>query len=108
MLKRKPEIHLSHKTRAKVNFSITSKAEIRKEFESLYSNFKKLAKNFDDIPMKSILSQMRETFDFNSKKQNENYEYIFKTYHFRYFDSTVGKLRTAIKQEETTLFQIKQ
>ena len=108
LLERKPNICLSQKNATTLNLLLASKIEIRKEFEKLYVNFKKLAKNFDDVPMKSILSRMRETFDFDSKQQNEKFEHIFKTYHFRYFDSTVGKLRTAIKQVETTLYQIKQ
>lgn len=87
LLKTKPELELSQKVQQKVDLAFNSKVKIRKEFENIYINFKSLAKNFDNIPMKAILSKMREVFGFeNNQKQSPSR--IRK-----YYDSTTMTFR---------------
>ena len=89
LLKLNPDIQLIPKISKKVEFAINTKNEIKKEFENIYRNFKNMAKKFDDIPMKEILKLMREVFDFEGTKQNEESEYVQKKYLAnRYWDST--------------------
>lgn len=89
LLKLNPDLQLTHKVSKKVEFAISTKNELRKDFETIYRNFKNLAKGFDDIPMKEILKLMREVFDFGGTKQNEESEYVQKKYLAnRYWDST--------------------
>lgn len=89
LLKLNPNLQLTHKVSKKVEFAISTKNELRKEFETIYKNFKNMAKKFDDIPMKEILKLMREVFDFEGTKQNEESEYVQKKYLAnRYWDST--------------------
>lgn len=89
LLKLNPDLQLTHKVSKKVEFAISTKNELRKDFETIYRNFKNLAKGFDDIPMKEILKLMREVFDFEGTKQYEESEYVQKRYLAnRYWDST--------------------
>ena len=106
LLKRNSEIRLTQKTRQKVELAINSRIQIRKEFENIYSTFKNMAKSFDDIPMKAILSKMRETFDFDSQKQKENHEYIDKHYHPKYYDANSGKIRDILQKEDKKFYTI--
>ena len=100
VLKNNNDKRLSRKTKHKVYFAINSRIELRKEFETIYRRFKSLAKGFDDIPMKAILSQMRESFDFNGKTLNENFEYIPEGLFSRYYDSTTGKIRYLMQVQD--------
>ena len=106
LLKRNSEIRLTQKTKQKVELAINSRIQIRKEFENIYSSFKNMAKSFDDIPMKAILSKMRETFDFDSQKQKENHEYIVKHYHPKYYDANSGKIRDLLQKEDKKFYTI--
>ena len=106
LLKRNSEIRLTQKTRQKVELAINSRIQIRKEFENIYSAFKNMAKSFDDIPMKAILSKMRETFDFDSQKQKENHEYIDKHYRPKYYDANSGKIRDLLQKEDKKFYTI--
>ena len=65
-----------------------------------------MTKSFDDIPMKAILSKMRETFDFDSQKQKENHEYIDKHYHPKYYDANSGKIRDILQKEDKKFYTI--
>ena len=100
ILKNNDDKHLSRKTKHKINFAINSRIELRKEFETIYRRFKSLAKGFDDIPMKAILSQMREAFDFDNNILNENFKYIPEDSLQRYYDSTTGKIRYIMQVQD--------
>lgn len=89
LLKLRPDMQLTNKINNKVLNAINSKTQLRKEFEIIYRNFKNMAKKFDDIPMKEILKLMREVFDFNSTKLNEEIEYVEN----KYYDANTGKTR---------------
>jgi len=107
LLEKHPNIYLTPKVSRKVSFVIKSRIEIRKEFEAIYSHFKKLAKGYNDVPMKEILTKMREVFDLDSKRQNENYTHIYKTYQPKYFDATIAKINKSLLQANTTIYGIK-
>ncbi len=82
ILKTKPELELSQKVQQKIDLALSSKVIIRKEFENLYRNFRNMAKNFDDIPMKAISSKMREVFGFENNPQHSQSRIR------KYYDST--------------------
>jgi len=62
------------------------KKSLRRDFESIYINFKRTAMSFEDIPMKMILKRMREVFDFNTQHMKIQQG-------FRYYDSTTMTIR---------------
>ena len=47
--------------------ALDSKKLLRNEFETIYRNFKSMAKKLDNVPMNQILKAMREAFDFEGK-----------------------------------------
>lgn len=76
----------------KILFMQEKKKSLRKDFESVYKNFKRTAMGLEDIPMKSILKKMYTAFDFDGKKysnpnntQNEN--------HHPYYDANTMQIR---------------
>lgn len=58
---------LTPKINTKVSFAVNTKNELRKEFETIYRNFKSMAKKLEDIPMKEILSRMRIVFNISNR-----------------------------------------
>lgn len=94
-LKNNPSINPTKKASNKILLAINTKQQLRKEFETIYTTFKNMAKKLDDIPMKEILKRMREVFDFNSTKTNEELKYVEEKYQpIRYYDSTTMTIRT--------------
>lgn len=55
----------------KVQSAMHTKVEIRKDFETVYRNFKSMAKKLEDVPMKEILSKMREVFIFDAEEESK-------------------------------------
>lgn len=70
LLENHPELKLNKKTNQQVSYALSTKGLIRKEYETIYHNFKNMAKKLDNIPMKEMLKKMREVFerDENSRK----------------------------------------
>ena len=93
-LKNNPNINPTKKVSNKLLLAINTKMQLRKELETIYRNFKSMAKKLDDIPLKEILKRMREVFDFNSTKTNEESKYVEEKYQpIRYYDSTTMTIR---------------
>ena len=90
ILKLNPNLNLTHKNSKIVLSAINSKIEMRKDFETIYSNFKSTAKKFDDIPMNYVLKQMREIFGFNNTKTQSESSLQ------KYYDSTSMKIKHII------------
>ncbi len=89
LLKLHSDMQLTPKVSKQVSYAINTKNELRKDYETIYRNFKNMAKKFDDIPMKEILKCMREVFDFDNINQNESNH----TKRDIYWDSTTMKFR---------------
>lgn len=72
-----------------------NKKYLKAEFERIYKHFRSIAKGLEDVPMKYILSLMRNYFDFN----NEN------------FNGTTSKQETSkyrLVTAEELMYEIKQ
>ena len=52
------------------------KKQYRKEFETIYNNFKRITKGCDFPRRNEILSKMRKAFDFDSAKYYAPDQYI--------------------------------
>lgn len=72
MLKNTTYIKLSASTNKKIAQAHSTKSELIKNFVTIYKNFKSLAKGFDDIPMKAILTRMQDCFNFNTNNENKS------------------------------------
>ena len=81
-----PDMNITAKNRKQLIFAINTKIQIRKDFETIYKNFKNMAKGFDDIPMKEILKRMREVFKFDGTQELEYYEDVYKIYSPNYYE----------------------
>lgn len=69
-LENHPELILNKKTNQHIDFALRTKGLIKKEYETIYHNFKNMAKKLDNIPMKEMLKKMSEVFEReeNSRK----------------------------------------
>lgn len=68
LIKINPEMNLTTKINKQVSYALSTKSELKKQFEIIYKNFQNMAKKFDDIPMKEILKRMRKVFGFEEYK----------------------------------------
>lgn len=85
LLKYNNDVNISNKVQKQVKAALQTKSKIINEFNTIYNNFKNTAKNMPEyMPMKDVLSNMRESFDFSSKTT---------TTHNQYYDSTTTTLR---------------
>ena len=88
LIKSKPDIRLMPGIRKKISTALNSKNLLRQDFETIYRNFKSMAKSFEDIPMKDILKHMRDCFNFNTDNENKT-----NNKPMRYYDSITMTMR---------------
>jgi len=80
VLKYNKDVKLSNKTQKQIKIALESKSKIINEFETIYKNFKNMAKNMPEhMPIKEVLANMRESFDFVSKETNICHQYYDST-----------------------------
>ena len=83
----KPEEYVYEYNANVIEFLLQKKKIIRSEFEKSYIYFRNTVKSLNnkEIPMNKILTQIRDVFDFDSKKinssdiseLNEKYQYKY-------------------------------
>jgi len=66
-VKNNHDMRPTSKTSAQLEYALNTKVELTKEFETLYTNFKNMAKKLDNIPLNEMLTKMRNIFDFSKK-----------------------------------------
>ena len=85
ILKYNKDIKINSKTQKQIDEALQTKSKIINEFETIYRNFKNMAKNMPEhMPMKEILANMRKSFDFTTENSS--------TYN-SYYDSTTMTIR---------------
>lgn len=62
-LKESSDLQTKNKIIEKANLALHTKVEIREDFETIYRNFKNMAKRLNNIPMEEILTRIREVFE---------------------------------------------
>ena len=87
-LKYSSNVNLTPRIKKQVSTALNSKNLLRQEFETLYRNFKSMAKGIDNIPMKDILKHMQDCFNFNTNIKDKT-----DSQHLRYYDSTTMTMR---------------
>ena len=70
-LENHPELKLNKKTNQHISNALSTKGLIKKEFETIYHNFKNMAKKLDNIPLKEMLKKMSEVFSFDENIENK-------------------------------------
>ena len=86
----KTKANNNEKTHELLIFMIEKRKSLRKEFESIYINFKHTAMGLEDVPMKNILKKMQSCFGFDGEKYSDK---DLKNHSLKYYDSTTMQIR---------------